>query len=136
MKNVLVPVDGSLPSRRALEEGVRLAQLAEGTVTMLYVLGHPDEDKSVPGSLLQESIDEERRSATAMLEEWKASYEYPVHYKIKVGGIADTILKEMEEADWVVMGTTGLGNRLHRILIGSVTERVLAKATAPVVVVR
>lgn len=136
MNKILVPVDGSAPSHRALTEGVRLAELTKASVEVLYVLGHPDQDKSVPGSLLQESIEEERQEMQAMLEAWKAEYTYPIEDKIKVGNIVDTILKEIADADMVVMGTTGLGNRLHRLLIGSVTEKILAKATVPVVVVR
>jgi nucleotide-binding universal stress UspA family protein len=57
--------------------------------------------------------------------------------RLEHGEIADTILKLVatEDYDLLVMGSHG-HSRVHRALLGSVSERVLHKAAVPVLMLR
>jgi nucleotide-binding universal stress UspA family protein len=59
-----------------------------------------------------------------------------IQVRYRFGNAADEVLAEIEEwrPDLVTLGRRGL-NRLDRWLIGSVSERVLRHAAAPVLVV-
>jgi nucleotide-binding universal stress UspA family protein len=57
--------------------------------------------------------------------------------RLEHGEIADTLLKAVkgDEYDLLVMGSHG-HSRVHRALLGSVSEKVLHKAAVPVLMLR
>ena len=58
----------------------------------------------------------------------------PVEFCVTEGGIADEILAAAESADLLVMGTHGRSG-FDRLILGSVTEKVLRKAICPMLTV-
>ncbi|MEP7308892.1 MAG: universal stress protein [Acidobacteriota bacterium] len=144
-KQILCPVDFSEPSRFALEHAVTIASWYASTLTVLHVCDptYPPEPPipfavfpARPGRL----GDADRRDLEAMLEPWLApARARSLHTNIVFDeghNPAAPILTcaALIPADLIVMGTHGLGG-LDRLLLGSVTEKVVRKAPCPVLTV-
>lgn len=141
-RHILVPIDFSEPSKLALRLAVTLARATRGQITVLHVGTEPGAyvaGPEIPPLLVtqyEELAASERREAEKL-----AGEEIPpdVSWRVELrdGYPPATILAEAEASgcDLIVMGThgrTGLG----RVLLGSVTERVLHGAKVPVLVTR
>jgi nucleotide-binding universal stress UspA family protein len=141
-KQILCPVDFSDPSRFALEHAVVIAGWYGSTLTVLHVCDpvYPAE----PPLLLAEFPtrtgtlgDADRQELEARLEPWLASARAK---RLSTSIVFDEghnpaapilACATLLPADLIVMGTHGLGG-LDRLLLGSVTEKVLRKAQCPV----
>jgi nucleotide-binding universal stress UspA family protein len=140
IKKILCPVDGSEFSLRALEHAVALARWYEAGISILsvasavpatpdptgregYVPLAPGERDRIVG-WLQDLADTTRARGV------------PVDFRVIEGLAVKGILQEASElpADLVVMGTHGRSG-FDRLALGSVTERVLRRATCPVLTV-
>lgn len=144
-KNILVPHDFSPAAERALGLALELAALTSARVTVLHVSpiphGLPSDSKIVPdASQAPVRIDEYMTSAArhkleALLAERGASAS--IRAVAAEVDPAEVIVAHALElgADAIFMGTHGRSG-VRRLLLGSVAERVLRRATAPVVVVR
>jgi nucleotide-binding universal stress UspA family protein len=134
-EHILCPVDLSERSVKALKEAVLLARLCGATVTALYV--QPVVSPYVP---LISGLDEELRSHfQAELDGCVSSVlgsGVPIRTVLRAGDPATTILEEVRAAgaDLVVMGTHARKGLL-RLILGSVTERVVRHAPCPVLAV-
>jgi nucleotide-binding universal stress UspA family protein len=127
---LLVGLDGSAPAEHALAEALKLAGPQDLTVLLLRVVDdaehamHPAAER-VASAYLRE------RAAPLAQAGWR------VTCVVRRGGVAETLIAAAEEmhADLVVLGTHGRGG-LGRVLFGSIAERVLHEATAPLLLVR
>jgi nucleotide-binding universal stress UspA family protein len=139
IKNVLVPVDFSPPSRLAVNYGVSLARKFRATLTLMHVVesasgfAHPFADES--GTIAQEHRDQALRMLGALLGS-EDQDDLDLRTVVKCGSIKDEIAAVIreQEADILVMGTHGRGF-FGRLLIGSVTEGILRKISIPVLTV-
>jgi len=146
MFNVLIPVDGSDNSKRAVEAACRqIAQQPSVTVHLLNVQ-LPNHSELVKKYLNQDLIDKFHqeegeaalRSARARLDE--ADIVHTAH--IEIGDVALTIARCVRElhCDQVIMGTRGLGSggiaALSELLLGSVATKVLHLVDVPVTLVK
>lgn len=139
---ILIPTDGSQNSVQASQLAFRIANLSGARVTVLYV---------VDSAVLDEIA---RFSAEQRAEVQQELYENGKQYLAYVEGLAQqanlTIQREIREgvpyeeivalaatigADLIVMGHIGQRGP-RRILIGSVTERVIEFAHCPVLVAK
>jgi nucleotide-binding universal stress UspA family protein len=133
--HILVALDGSADSKTALRHAVTLAQDQNAKLTLLTVLPHT----ATPVGPGVAPPPETAESHNAILKE--ALAEIPknvgVTTRLERGEIAPTILKAVAAGnyDLVVMGSHG-HSRVHRALLGSVSERVLHKAAVPVLMLR
>ena len=133
-KKILVPIDGSAHSTRALQEAIKIAKTTSGTITLLTVqprrpkiLSPPKQPSSdIPKSIIlaegQKLVQEEGVFVeTSLLE----------------GNVIDQIVNTAKDGnfDLVVIGARGL-NRFEEALLGSVSHGVVAKAPCPVIVTR
>jgi nucleotide-binding universal stress UspA family protein len=137
-KQILCPVDFSDTSARALTYAAAFATWYESQLTVLHVTPAFDEPLAVdeaprtpyPGSRddiiakLRRSI--EQAGATALNARPLAQEGRASELIVNCG----TAMK----ADLLVMGTHGLGG-FHRLLLGSVAEKVVRTATCPVLTV-
>jgi len=137
-QRIVLPVDGSDDSTRAVTKALSLAKETGVDVTALHVMEFPyvaSVDLSYTYPDIMETIKKERK--TILDEVKKQGSEMGVHVKTKlVEGIPDDqIIKEAKKDDLIVMGCKGK-TALSRILVGSVCEKVLHHSKSLVMVIR
>jgi nucleotide-binding universal stress UspA family protein len=138
-ETVLVATDGSESVGRAVTVALDLAARFEARVETLYVLdegelsGSPERVRDDLRHALQETggealVEARRRAAERGVE---------VTTAVREGRPADEILAHTREidADVVATGTRGRHGE-HRLLVGSVAERVVRSSPVPVLTVR
>lgn len=146
MKKILIPVDASEYSKKAVEEGMKMAKAFGSDVVLLYVLSVRVAayryNTTVPQpAILEPILEYERTQAEEMLKNYKESFgemKDKVETLILQGTVADEILKyiKKENVDFVVMGSHGIGSVIYRNLVGSTTNTVIHHSEKPVLVVR
>jgi nucleotide-binding universal stress UspA family protein len=142
-KHILVPVDGSISSRQAVEKTIGLAKAFDSAVTVIYVMDpYPftgvgtdfaygqtmylnaatSEANEALHNAKQALVDAGLRVTTSIIESHSAWR-----------GILETAASI--GADLIVMGSHGRRG-IEKLMLGSVAQRVLSHATLPVLVVR
>ncbi|MCL4812302.1 MAG: universal stress protein [Vicinamibacteraceae bacterium] len=140
IKRILCPIDSSPFSQRALRYAAALASWYDaGLIAHSVRSGLMPSARWIDAPLpLPLETPEERaageRAVRAFVE--KAVGDGPVEVVFSEGPVVDEILRLAREqtADLIVMGTHGVSG-FERLLLGSVTERVLRKAPCPVLTV-
>ncbi len=148
MKKILVPVDGSEASQKSAQKAVEIGRLINAEITFVTVVNLPSEDKySYFGmstenafivnrnKMMQDLIQEETKMLDIIVRRLDCEG-LNITKKIVVGKAAEEILKlaESESFDFIVMGRRGFSN-FERLFIGSITQKVLASSTCPVMVI-
>jgi nucleotide-binding universal stress UspA family protein len=138
---ILCPVDLSEPSRRALDHAVAIARWYGSAVTVLRVIppvvpliGYSGEPYYLPPPLTAEDLGQLRVATERFAARERGG---PVMETAVVqGDVAQTIPTQAADmaAGLIVMGTHGQRG-FERLMLGSVTERVLRTAPCPVLTV-
>ena len=139
---ILCPIDFSDFSRRALDHAVAIAKRYESTITLLHVSALVPTAVYPPGSvvlstaLLTPADREAVLAAMQRFAEAEVGTAIPIEFDIAEGFAAAEILTKADSlpADLLVMGTHGRSG-FERLILGSVTEKVLRKAGCPVLTV-
>jgi nucleotide-binding universal stress UspA family protein len=139
IRRILCPTDFSDFSRRALDHAVVIAKWYESTITLVHVSPIVPLAAYAPGSGVVPSANlspEERAALLASLKAFAApdaAAGVPFDYQLTEGRAAVQILNAAEtlSSDLIVMGTHGRSG-FERMILGSVTEKVLRKAACPV----
>ncbi len=146
-EKILVPLDGSENSRRALIEAITLSKHTKSSVTGLYVIKSEESDKPFVDMLQPLSNIEEKGYETKRLSEadhlMKDLKELCGSNGIEFQGIASmgtpshkiVQYAEKNNFDLVIMGMRGKGH-LDEMLLGSVSYYVLHKSKVPVLIVK
>lgn len=137
MKKILVPVDGSKCSYKALDQAVELARLTGASLSLILVSDTGRFSSSLYElSLVEEFILQGARTLDMIMERVK-DFDGPLDKFHAVGDSADEIIKLAEEGnyDLVVMGSRGLG-AFSRALLGSVSNRVINHIKVSVLIVK
>jgi nucleotide-binding universal stress UspA family protein len=141
MPGIIVGIDGSGHSRRALEWAVREAAVREAPLTVITI--HQVASSAWTGHGILYAQDEElatqaRKSAQEETDQVleQAGDKRPPQVTVKaVSGLpAEELLAAAEGADMLVIGSRG-GGGFSRLLLGSVSSQVAHHATCPVVVI-
>lgn len=142
-KHILVPVDGSKTSMLAVSKAAALAKTFGSAVTAVYVIDpYPfsgvGADFAYGQAQYASAASTEANSALEATR--KAMSEAGVQASTLVGeghAVHEGILRALEStgADLIVMGSHGRRG-LQRLVLGSVTQRVLGAVHIPVLVVR
>lgn len=143
MKNILIPVDGSEYSMKAIAAAKEVAKAFDSSIFILSVVTPELKVSSGRGSNMYSSIlmDELLESSAKILEEAKKQFQGMTN-KVETfssqGNVADEIVRFAEEngIDLIVMGSHGLGALKNRLMTGSVTTRVLHHVDVPVLVIK
>ena len=141
MLKILVPIDGSEYSKKALLEAKELATAMGGEITIINIMPiilDPDNYHSVSRFAELEKISSDE--SKALLDKGIMHF---VDTKTKVetasrrGDPANEIINFAEEGrfDLIVMGSRGLGV-FKRTLLGSVSDKVVHHANTSVLVVK
>jgi nucleotide-binding universal stress UspA family protein len=129
---ILLAYDGFEHSQHALEQAAKLAADGKGEITVLSVVP-PDARGSKSGGhvMLRPHAHEDVARAHAYLRELGL----PSEMKMEAGDPAEEIVAEATTGgyDVVVVGSRGHG-ALGRLLLGSVSTEVVARAPCPVLV--
>jgi nucleotide-binding universal stress UspA family protein len=140
--HILVPVDFSELSALGLRYAVNLAKRLGARVTVLYADPFLPPPYFTESSLeeLKKRIETSKQQAQARLQqviEGEAGQSDGISVQVDEGLPADSIRRVASDsgADLIVMGTHGRSG-VNRLILGSVTERVLREAQVPVLVVR
>ncbi len=135
---VLVPVDFSVGSARALDAARWLAKATDTRLHLLHVV-EPVSTLSSAGNLerwfdLNGDLDQRIERS---LREWSGDID-GARWSVAEGNAPAEIARVARsiQADLVVMGTRGLNGLVQHLLIGSVTERVCRSCETPVLGVR
>ena len=142
-KHILVPVDGSPTSMLAVSKAAGLAKAFGSTVTALYVIDpYPFTGVGADFAYGQaQYLSAATAEANAALDAAKKAIEAAgVQVNTVVGeghAVQEGIARALEStgADLVVMGSHGRRG-IEKLVLGSVTQRVLGLVHVPVLVVR
>lgn len=140
--HILVPIDFSEYSQRALKVGVQWAELYNATIHCIHVVQreiHPAFYAAGISSILELDHEVEKRIKDKM-EQLIDSLNIPtkkVKFIIKEGKPVNEILQyaEQNSIDLIVMGTHGLTG-LDYILMGSTAEKIVRHARVPVLTIK
>lgn len=144
LKKILVPINGTEYSWRAVEYASALAKLSNGTLVIMTVVkqdiqvagGAPLEEElaySANDAVMQVG-NEVLGSAKHLLDK----QDIPCDYLLTVGEkVAEEIIKlsKRENCDTIVIGSHGYG-RLEGLLKNSVSKTVVEEAGVPVIVIK
>lgn len=144
-RRILVAVDGSAPSRRALAEAIELAR--DGGASARLRLLHVVDPRFVALSAeaghaaaqLMDTLAEV--GAELLADARRQAEEHGVAAEVSLveaaGGVADAIVTAAQDwpADLIVVGTHGRRG-LPRLVLGSDAEQVARRAPAPLLLVR
>ncbi len=142
-KRILVPVDGSATSMKAVDKAIGLAKTFGAAVTVVCVIdpypfaGVGENFATGQAEYLTIAMAEAHRSIHNAEAAFKAAgldtEARVVENSAPHDGIIDTA--NAQGADLIVMGSHGRRG-IQKFLLGSVAQRVLAQADVPVMVVR
>jgi len=126
-RHILVPVDGSPSSDKALDEAIRLAIFSAAKISLLHVLDDLSHVRATGESLLAKQG--EKILARGL----------PVECVLIAGGsgrICDHVAEHarISQADLIVVGSHGRRG-VGRVLLGSDAEQIIRQAPVPVLVV-
>jgi nucleotide-binding universal stress UspA family protein len=144
-KNILIAVDGSPHSERAVEEAVDLAKTTGASLTavavtpdivpFVYVGGYGG---MVPPQSLGDLHEQSSREHERMLDDvlGRLAEDVEIRKVVVQGSPAQAILEQVKDGghDLIVMGSRGRGE-LRSLLLGSVSHHVLQASPVPVLVV-
>lgn len=144
--NVLVPFDGSPRAESSLEWATRIARASDASLTLMRVVPPPMPLSSpyLPHAIAdtREALESGQKEAKAYLREIATRLEkegFTIPREIVVVGVspASGILRHADEShvDLIVITTHGRGG-LPRLVLGSVADKIVRAAHAPVLVTR
>lgn len=134
---ILVPTDGSDHANAAIDLGIETAAETGATLHLLAVVSVTRYGADEETDRLIDHLEKNARSTLEAAATNAAEGGVDVHTGVSVGTVHREIsaYAETEGVDLLVMGTHGRTDE-GRELLGSVTERVLRTAPAPVLTVR
>jgi nucleotide-binding universal stress UspA family protein len=137
-KRILVAIDFSPPSKRALESARALAVETGGTLVLLHVVSPPvalyPQEAADLGALSEAWMREARRDLLRIATRARRGGRR-VRVETRFGAPWRAIVDVAEElaADAICIGRSG-HSRVERLALGSTAERVVRTATVPVIV--
>jgi nucleotide-binding universal stress UspA family protein len=141
MKKILVAADFSEGSVEAVKSAVQIATAFEAQIILLHVLHDPADkpgfySSKKAGRKVLRNMEE---AASSMMEEFVGKHLKgweKLEARIIPGLPAEQIVRvaRREKVDLIVIGTRGHSG-LKRLMIGSVTDRVIRSCTCPVLAV-
>ncbi len=137
MRNILVPVDGSEGSDRAVTHAITLAEACGAKLNFLYVANI--NQLAINACLSDAILEAVTKAGNVILERAMQMVPSGIDKEAfsETGSPAVVILDFADnmEADLVVMGSRGLGV-VKGVLLGSVSQYIVEQSKCPVLVVK
>ena len=152
-EKILVPLDGSEHSQRALECAVQISKRFNGKVTLLHVYSvavppvvMPEPSTLTPASSgpvstevqkMVEGLRDAGKNILSDAEQWAKSAEVETETLLKEGNAAQEIVRTAREGEYnlIVIGARGM-SRIKELFMGNVSEGVIRNAPCPVLIVK
>ena len=143
MKQILVPYDFSKVAEHALNFACQIADKSEGNILLLNVIDHPTPDSFKTMGIQNEDpmeqlyIKKMYEMVQGKLNEVVSGAKYAdekIATKIQLGNPYHTIIDQIteENVDLLIVGTEG-AEGLNEFFVGSNTEKIVRKASCPVI---
>ena len=147
---ILVPLDRSDHSRRALDVAIQIAKRFDGKLTLVHVYSvatpaimlesHPLTMPITPSGYTSKFEEAARNEGDSILADYKRIAEVEkvnVDVMLREGHTVQEIIKVSKEGNFglIVMGARGVSH-IKEMLLGSVTDGVMHHVDCPVLVVR
>jgi nucleotide-binding universal stress UspA family protein len=153
-EKILVPLDGSEQSLKALEIAIQVAKKFGGKISLIHVYSvavrpvlMPEPTTLTPPMIpvmtpeeVSKAVEVARNAASRILsdgEQKVKAEEIQVETLLKEGHIVQEIVKTAKEDkfDLIVIGGRGI-SKIRELLLGSVTDGVIHHASCPVLVIK
>ncbi len=142
-KHILIPVDGSPTAMLAAEKAIGLARAFGSEATAIYIIdpypfaGIGTDASYGQAQYLSAAKAESGVALTAVREAFEAQGVKVATSSVEGHAVYQSILDTASQigADLIVMGSHGRKG-LEKLVLGSVTQRVISHAHVPVLVVR
>ena len=137
IKTILVPVDGSDSSDRAVAQAISIADLCNSKLHFLYVANI--NQLAINACLSDAILAAVKKAGEVILDRAVNMVPSEIQYETfsETGSPAATILEfeKQHKIDLVVMGSRGLG-LVKGVLLGSVSQYIVEQSSCPVLVVK
>ena len=141
MHGIVVGIDGSPNSARALDWAMRQAAAVHAPLTVIAVHEVPKSywgNNPVIGQADEPVLENLRRGAEEMTQRAASRLDGAEPASVTVHAVSGFVVKELvdasQDADLVVVGTRGASG-FARVLVGSVSSEVVQHSACPVVIV-
>ncbi len=144
-KNIIVPTDGSVNSKRALDHAIVLASSLGASITLAYVanivsvISNFDQTPNASGYVTQQGALDMQEERKGVLDDFAKEVPEGIDVKtvFEVGSPGPAVLSVAKKykADLIVMGSRGLGP-LKGLFMGSVSSYVVTHSGCPVLIVK
>ena len=141
LRKILIATDGSKTAKKAADFGVQIAGLSNAKVYVVYVIDTTPY-YSIPldqvwSKEVYEQLENMGYEITSDVEKTAKAAGLEAESLVLKGDPAQSIVNFAEEqnVDMIVVGSHGIGG-FERLVIGSVSEKVVRHAKVPVLVVR
>jgi nucleotide-binding universal stress UspA family protein len=137
LKNILVALDGSKASSKALDQAIYLARQSQTTITGVFVIPLFSINVARPASKLGKMFAESGKKILAEAKERCAKNGVLFYEKILCGneGFKIVTFAKNRKAGLIVMGSRGRSN-VGEVFLGSVSHYVAHKSQIPVLIVK
>lgn len=139
-KEILVPVDGSNNSMRAVNYGLELAAATDAKLRLFYVFPVSSVEIIGMAGMSRDDIEHAAQDAAQRvfdkLHDEIGDTDVAVEDETSIGDPAEEIIRCTEDDNelLVILGRRGL-SRIQSLLLGSVSEKVVRHAHSPVMVI-
>lgn len=136
-RKMLVGYDTSAQSEKAVDVALSLAESIDATVLIFAVARPPEPATSVEVEAVLDDAQEHYEQGFVRIRQKAAAQEIMIETAVAVGHPAEQIIHraEAEKIDLIILGRRGT-SMFEKLLLGSISERVLRYAHCPVMVVR
>ncbi|WP_373895397.1 universal stress protein [Virgibacillus natechei] len=136
-KRILLAVDGSDHSVKAVDYATRLAEKFDGTIDAVYVVDGDTAKKDVLHASDKFEIEKKRKEKIKPIKDLlkQSGVIFGTHILHGEPGPAIVEFANERESDCVVIGSRGLNN-LQTFILGSVSHKVAKRVECPVLIVK
>ena len=153
-EKILVPLDGSEHSLKALEIAIQIAKKFDGKITLIHVYSvtirpviMPEPTTLTPPMIpamtpaeVSKAVEATRKAGASILtdgEQKVKAEEVQVETLLKEGHTVQEIIRTAKEGkfDLIVIGGRGI-SKIRELLLGSVTDGVIHHAPCPILVIK
>ncbi len=137
ISKILVPVDGSESSERALDYALDIAVKYEAELYILTVVEYANLPAEVIVAYMNATDKYHRETLSKAVEKAEKVLPHRITGKLVEGYPSDRIIDEAKKGgcDLIVMGRRGRGHLTHTLL-GSVSDRVADSAPCPLLIIK